>query len=243
MYTFATIGMTKKALAVGLAATAILSGGVAAEASGTTAAIMSRVEARVAAQDGRAKALETLAHIDANTHATAGLDKARVAVSADRPAIDAAADVDARASGDAGIGTAVSAEAQTRRGAMKEFVLNLLGIETRGDARASVSANAGTDTAINAVTNAKANTAAEGGISTALNAIGGNHEADTSADADTHAAAGLSTALDAVTSAGAEASGGVSSESNLTAQSTLEGLTANGAANGSSNLRLGLRSR
>ena len=242
MYTFATISMTKKAIAVGLAATAILGGGIAAEASGTTAAIMGRVDARVSAQDGRTKALETLANVDANTHATAGLDKARIAVSADRPAVDATANVNARASGDAGIGTAVSAEAQTRRGSMKEFILNLLGIETRDDAHASVSANAGTDTAINAVTDAKANAAAEGGISTALNAIGSG-QANASADADTHAAAGLSTALDAVTSAGAEASGGVSSESNLTAESTLEGLAANGAANGSANLRLGLRSR
>ncbi|RJQ08575.1 MAG: hypothetical protein C4558_07740 [Dehalococcoidia bacterium] len=243
MYAF----ITTKAVAVGLAATAILGGGVAAEASGTTAMFTGRTNAEVAAQSDRQHAIETLANIEADTHATAGLDRARAAVALDRPS--GQADVDASA--DASIGAQVSAEARSRVGAMKDFVLELLGVETGHGANASVSAStgAGVDTAINAVTDAKAkaNAAADGGLSTALSVIG-NSRADgtTTAEANTNAEAGLATALEAMMSAGSEASEGTSSEANVNAQATLEGLgaSAGGSAEGSAGLRLKLsRSR
>lgn len=237
--------MTKKAVAIGLAATALVGGGIAAEASGTTTLVTGRGNAHVAVQSDHDRALEALATLEANAHADAGLDRARAAIAADRPLVDVTADVSARADGGAGIGAQVSAEAQTRKGSMKDFVLGLLGIETGRDAHAKVATNAhvGTDNAINAVTDAKANAAADAGIATALNAIG-HGQADVAANSQVNANAGvgLSTALNAVTSVGAEASGGVSSNANANAQTVLEGLgaTAGTSAEGSAGLRLGL---
>lgn len=223
MYAF----ITTKAVAIGLATTAILGGGIAAEASGTTAMMTGRSNAHVAVQSGQEKALDALASLRVDAHAAAGLDRARAAIGLDHPnkrpeaTLNVSSHATAGGQGDVGngasIGTQVNAEARGHTGSLKEFVLNLLGVETGHRSQTSVAASTGTDTAINAVTDAQTKA---------------NAEADS----------GLSIALNAVTSAGSEASEGASSEANLNAQTVLEGqgASASGSATGSTGLRIGL---
>lgn len=245
MGAFSTVIVTKKAMAAGIATAAILGGGIAAEASGVTASLTGRTTADAhVSRSGTETALETLATVDARANAEGGLQTARDAIAAAQARKDARIDTQARVNAgaegqhDASVGAQVSVQAQSRLGAMKEFVLNLLGVQTGGNAHVSASVG-GTEAALDAVTNAGAAPAAEFGISTAVNAIGGG-QADLSGASGTnvHAAAGLSTALDAVTTQGAEASAGVSADSNLTAQTTLDGIGA--GLSGSAGLRLGM---
>lgn len=244
MNTFTTFVVTKKAVAATLAAATILGGGVAAEASGVTAALTGQSETH-ASVTGKDKTLDVTASLDANEHASGRLDKAQATIN--------------REGGEsAGIGAQVSAEARTHRGSMKEFVHNLLGLRASTDAHGSASVNDdehanvnsddGAEDAIEAVAEAKAeakaeaNEAADDGPSTAIDAIGSGHVKVTH-EANVNAEAGLSKALNAVTSAGSEASGGASSDANANARTTLEGLSASGSATTSTGLRLGLRSR
>lgn len=237
MHALSTVLVTKKAFAVVIASTAILGGGMIAEASQMTAAGTGHASTRVASHAGADTALDAIASIRADIQAGSGLKTALGGITRHGAAgqTDVRVDLGAEDQHDVSLGARLRAEAHNRIGSMKEFVLGLLGIQTG----AQVVVGDGTETARTAVTTTNANPASQSGIATAVGAIGsGQSHAALASHAETDATVGLSTALDAITSATTEGSAGA----NLTALSTANGPDGGtgGSTSGSAGLRLGL---
>lgn len=179
MHALSTVLVTKQALAVAIAATAILGGGLVAEASQITAAGAGHAGIRVASQAGADTALDALATIRADVRAGGGLKSALGGITPHGAAAKTEARLDARTGDqrDPSIGERVRVEAHSRIGSMQQFVLGLLGIQT--GAGAQVAVGDGTETARAAV------------------AIGsGQSHAALTPHAATDTTGGLSTALD-----------------------------------------------
>lgn len=195
MHALSTVLVTKQALAVAIAATAILGGGMVAEASQMTAAGTGHAGTHVASHAGADTALDAIASIRADIQVGSGLGAALGAPHGAAAKTEARLDARTGDQRDPSIGERVRVEAHSRIGSMQQFVLGLLGIQT--GAGAQVAVGDGTETARAAVTAANANPAAQAGIAAAAGAIGSDQShAALTPHAATDATVGLSTALD-----------------------------------------------